>query len=133
MAFDPNALATFIINEVGETTFESYPGAFKVRQLLNHAQQLERDRLRRDLLGGSAQTMATPRAADQAAIFAELMIRIVEAPKWWTESGNGVGLFDDNVVKKVYDLSIKAEDDFKDEIRKRAAEAKKDLEKVSSK
>jgi len=127
MAFDPLSPATFTVNITGETTFQSYPGTFKVKKLLHHGDQVEVDRMRRQLLGALPEG-PSPRAVNQTGIFAELLTRIVEAPKWWTENGNGMALYDDNVLKKVYEETMKAEQTFREEIKKLAEADKKDLE-----
>lgn len=129
MALDPTE---FSVRVTGETSGEEFVGKFKARKVLNHAQQLEVDRIRRDLLGSSSNPdAASPRAANAAMIFAELAVRLVDAPNWWKESGNGTDLYDDNVVASVYQEAMKAQNDHLKAVKARAEAAKKDLEKLN--
>ena len=116
----------FSVKVIGETTGEEYVGKFKCRRLLTHAQQLEVDRLRREFLG-SMGDQASPRAQNQAAVLASLAVRLLEVAPFWEGSNRGFDLFDDNVIKEVYEAAIKSESDLIAEIQKRAEEAKKDL------
>lgn len=122
----------FPIKVVGDTTFQEYGGQFRARQLLNHDQQLERDRIRRELLGDKPE-QATDRAKNQATIFAELAVRLTEAPAFWTASRNGLDLYDDNVVGAVYAEAMAVEMKFREELQKKAEEAKAALEKMAPK
>lgn len=122
----------FTINVTGELSEENLAGKFKARPVLSLSQQLDVDRIRRELLGpNSNPDVASARAQNVATIFAELAIRIVDAPSWWKENGNGVGLLDDNVVKEVYDAAMDIEKRHVKAIRDRAEQAKKDLERVA--
>jgi hypothetical protein len=127
MAFSKDSTFT-IHNVTGETSGETFSGAFRVLLVLSHAQQLERDRIRRELLGGQAQAAADERAANQARIFSDLAVRIASAPRFWTESNNGLELVDDSVVKAVYDQTTKLVADHMAEVEKRAEVARKQLE-----
>lgn len=104
---------TFPFSEVGETTEEKFTGDFKAKKRLSHRDQLRKDQLRRDLLGGQPGT-PTERALSTAMILSELSVRILKAPKWWTEAGEGLDLEDDNVIGRVYDLTMKPERDRED-------------------
>lgn len=120
---------SFSVNIQGETTFESYPGKFTVKQLLNHDEQLEVDRLRRQILGDKPD-QASARALNQAEIFASLIVRVTEAPTWWKESNAGQGLYDDNVIAGVYGEAMKAEREYRESLSLKAKDAQKDLEKL---
>lgn len=118
----------FTITEVGERTGETFAGTFTTKVFLSFDEEMTQDRLRRQFLGENA-IDATPRAADQAMVFSELAVRLVDAPAWWEDSRNGRGLFDDNVVKAVYDAAMKPEADRLAEAEKKAKEAKDALRK----
>lgn len=118
---------SFTIKVTGETTEEEFAGTFKCRPVLPHALQLERDRLRRQYLGENSPTVASTRAVNQADIFSELHTAITTAPQWWTESGNGMALYDDNVVGKVYDEVNKIQNKFLKDLKARRDSAKKEL------
>ena len=119
----------FEIKETGDATGELWFGRFVAKQRLSLRDQLNRDKIRRDLLGemgGSADV----RAASIAMIVSELIVRLVEFPDWWKEQANGLDMADENVVVKVYDAAMKAESDA-NEARKAKAEAAKEALKQS--
>lgn len=128
---EPN-ISSVTINVKGDTSGEQYQGVFKFRTRLSFRDQLRRDEIRRQLLGESPNgTQALDRAASAARMFSELAIRIVEAPKWWTNAADGLELEDDNVLISVHDAAIKAEGDRIAYIAKQGEEAKAALEKAA--
>jgi hypothetical protein len=131
MAFTIPAVQ-FTVKVTGEVTGEEFVGTFKSRPALPFALQLEEDRIRRELLGDRPES-AGGRALNAASIFAFLTTHLTEAPMWWKESANGQTLFDDNVVAAVYGEAVKISTDFQADLRKKADEAKKDLERMATK
>lgn len=121
----------FAVKCVGEITGEQWFGTFKVRPVLPHGLQLEQDRLRREFLGVHPDA-ASPRALNQAQIFSNLQVSIIEAPPWWEKSGNGLALVDDEVVKAVSEGVNKIQNDFYASLKKKQDAAKADLEKVKA-
>lgn len=119
--------AEFTINLDGDVTGEKWHGKFTVKTRLSHSDHLLIDSLRRKYLGANPES-ASPRALSTAQAFSELAVRIVEAPPWWIN--NGMDLADDNLITEVYESAVKAENDAIEEIKKKAAEAKKALEKT---
>lgn len=97
----------FSISVDGEQTEEKWLGSFKVKTKLSHRDSLNRDRVYRDHIGKEAGD-PSPLARDLATIFSELSVRLTETPAWWTESGNGVDLIDNNVVLEVYKQAMEA-------------------------
>jgi hypothetical protein len=120
--------ATFTIDEIGETTGDKFPGVFKVKTRLSFRDALERDKIRRALLGEQPEG-ASVRAANISEIFSELAVRIVDAPSWWTNSSNGMDLSDDNVIRAVADATMKAAAEAASALKKGADEAKRGLSK----
>lgn len=99
----------FSISVVGEETGLPFGGPFKVRTRLSFRQQLFRDERRRQLLGEvPAGTIPSDRARQASEMFAELDVRIVDAPKWWRDADNGLDLQDDNVLIEVHAKTMKA-------------------------
>lgn len=119
----------FHVKVKGEITGEEYAGEFKAMPVLPHGLQMEQDKLRRQYLGEKPE-YATPRAINQAQVFAELHSHIVEAPKWWSEAKDGMALFDDNVVRAVSDGVNKVQNDFAAELKKQQTDAQADLKKA---
>ena len=112
---------------VGDKTFESYVGDFRIRTMLSYEGQLSEDRIRRDLLAGPAEVAAGPNASSIAAAFAFIQARVIEAPTWWTESRGGTGLYDNNLVSELVALISKAQDEQLEALRAKAEEARKKL------
>lgn len=121
---------TFTVSVEGDVSGEKWYGSFTVKTRLTHRDHLRKDQLRRELLGG-LETGPTPsvRAQTAAFVLAELAVRILKAPSWWTESDGGLDLADDNVLQRVYDEALKAEREVVDELRKAAEQAKAELRK----
>jgi hypothetical protein len=103
---------SFSVKITGEISGEEFAGVFKVRPTLPFALQMEKDRLRREFLGQHAPGMAPDRIVNMANIFADLAVRITDAPRWWTESNGGMALEDDKVLKAVSDGSSEVQRKF---------------------
>lgn len=121
---------TFVISVDGETTGVNHTGKFIAKKRLNFNDQLARDNQRRLMLG-AAPGEPTPRAASMATIFSELYVRLIEAPSWWVDADEGRELEDENIVVKVYEKVLKVEADAREEVAKKAAEAKGELTGVT--
>lgn len=91
----------FTLSVVGDSSKVTWAGEFSVKTKLSWRDQLQMDKARRELLGADAQA-ASPDAVAQAVILAELGVRIVKSPSWWTESNRGLDLVDDNVLTEIY-------------------------------
>lgn len=122
---------SFSIKVVGEVTGTTWGGVFKTKLRLSHKDQLRRDQLRRDLLGDKAEH-ASSRAINQAEIFSEIAIHLIESPQWWKVSDGGLDLEDDIVVKTVYDEILKAKADAAKKLLDEGEKAKAELSKVES-
>lgn len=116
----------FTVSVVGETSGETFRGEFRAVKFLTHRQQLLLDQKRREILGVNPESAST-RAANQAEIFAQLFVRLSDAPKWWLESGNGMDLVDDNVMVEVFNGAMQVEKAAIEEMKKRAEEAQSRL------
>lgn len=119
----------FSINVVGDTSGELFRGDFEAKPRLSHRDELFRDRIRRQHLGQDPQ-FASPRAINQAAVFANLDVRLTKWPKWWSEVGNGLDLADDNVLAAVMDECLRIEKEAQEKTRKRALDAQAALKKM---
>lgn len=122
---------TFTVSVDGEVTKEKYRGEFKTKPRLSHRDQMQRDRIRRELLGGDPK-FADQRALYQAEIFSQLSVRIIKAPSWWIESNGGLDLEDDAVIAEVYQKTMKVEADAIAEMQKGAEDAKADLRDIQN-
>lgn len=118
--------APFSLHEVGETSDQTYTGEFRAKKWLSHRDQLLKDQVRRELLGG-ASGVATERALTTAMILSELRVRLTASPDWWKTSNSGLDLVDDNVIGRVYDEAVKVEQDAVDAKKKKAEKIQEQL------
>jgi hypothetical protein len=91
----------FEVHIIGDETGELFPGKFRAKEKLSWNDQLNIDRMRRELLGVNA-AEALADVYQRATIIAELSARLTEFPDFWKNSRGGLDLVDDNVVLEVY-------------------------------
>lgn len=128
MAADENNVGSFSLNLEGETTGTQWFGQFKAKKKLSLRDQLNRDKIRRELLG-TIGGESDPRALSIAYVLSELGVRITEAPPWWKEQANGLDMEDGNVVTKIYETALDIETNALAERKAKADAAKVDLKK----
>lgn len=117
---------SFTVNVTGETTGQNFSGVFVIKTQLSFREQLRRDQLRRQLLGADPAN-AEIRARQAAEALAEITVRTISAPRWWTDAADGLDLKDDAILTAVYDGLIKACATMTDEIKKKGETAKAEL------
>jgi hypothetical protein len=122
---------TFVVNLIGDQTGETHTGKFVAKKRLSFNDQMRRDNFRRQFLG-AAPGEPSPRAASMATIFSELLVRLIEAPSWWVESDEGRDLEDENVAVDVYEKALKIEVAGREEVAKRAEEARGEMSEAVS-
>lgn len=122
------AIVTFSINVTGEETGKAYPGLFKTKVRLSHADQLRQDEMRRELLGKNAE-YASPRALNQAEVFSYIWVHLTESPQWWGAHRNGLDLEDDNVLGEIHDNIVKARAEYREKLKAEAEAARQELTK----
>lgn len=96
----------FSLDEVGAISNESFKGDFKVKKALSFRESLQKDQIRRDLLGDTNGSPASYEAQEYATMLSELRIRLVDPPAWWKEANNGAELRDENVLLKVWSETV---------------------------
>ena len=116
------------VSIVGEDTGNPYNGKFKVKTLLTRRDHFVADERRRILVGANAASVANSVNAE-AFMMGQLVVRIVEAPKWWTDSDGGLDLEDSNLVGELFSLVMKAEEERKENLKKESGKAMKRLSK----
>jgi len=112
---------SFTFSEKGERTRKTYEGQFTVKCLLS-MEEIRQAGIKLDLLNGGSRTLPGGVALLNRA-FAELSVRIIKAPSWWTDSNEGRELFDTNVVLEVFNKAIDAERVWDERITKAADDA----------
>lgn len=121
-----NLPVEFSVSVVGEVTGETFKGVFKAVPRLSHRDNLRRDQLRRDLLGGKAED-ASPDALNVSLVFSKIWVHLVEAPSWWKDNGNGANLLDESPVAAVYDNVMRIEREAVEAVQKKTEQAKEEL------
>lgn len=124
--------ASFMINVTGETTGRNYSGKFVVKTVITRRDGFIADEKRRFLLGSSPDA-ASSSIKGEAFIFGQLSVRIVEAPKFWTDSDNGLDLEDVNVIGEIFKITMEKEEEYQKSLKEKAGEAVKTLSKKVSK
>lgn len=102
---------TLYVKIQGEDTKEWFEGSFTFKCLLNQAEKVE-VAVRTDRYNQGSTTISPQHALINRTI-AELEMRTIKAPTWWTENGNGRLLYDTNVVFHVFKEAFEAEAAFK--------------------
>jgi hypothetical protein len=114
---------TFTINVTGLKTGENYAGKFRVYRWLSFGQELQRDNLRRQLLGPAAGTPSDG-VVNVADILSDLGVRIIEGPSWWMESQGGTTILDAEVVSELWKQVMAVPNKAMEELKKKAESAK---------
>lgn len=113
--------SSFSIN-ITAASGESFAGAFKVRRRLSHMQSLRRDELRRELLGAKGEDAPTDLKYN-AFILSTCAAYVIDGPRWWNESNNGVELFDTEPVAAVFNEISKVLDAVAAELESKSKKA----------
>jgi hypothetical protein len=100
-----------------------------VKTITTQRDFLKIDEKRRLLLGENAGA-ASPGAQQSAIVLAELAVKVLEAPKWWSDAQNGLDVEDDNIIGEIYGLTVKAELERKEKLQE---ESKAALERLAAK
>lgn len=107
-----NSEAVFDISLLGQYTNESYMGTFRVKCLLSLLEDIEADKLYRQLLGDNSH-LASEHVRQQAFALAQLSKRVIEAPPFWENSRlGGSHIKDANVIVEVLDKAIEAQNTY---------------------
>jgi hypothetical protein len=123
-----NDAVQFSIDVTGNVTGESWKGLFEALPRLSHRLQLQRDKVRRELLG-DAPSGATERALELAALLSDLQVRLTTWPKWWADYKFGLDLLDDNILSEIGDNVVNIIQKEEERLKKRAEEAQEEIRK----
>lgn len=104
--------AKFDIAIDGNITKQTYIGKFKVKCLLSPLEEIEADKIYRELLGNNYH-LSEDIIKQKAFALAQLKVRIIEYPPFWENDYIGGGhLPDSNVLMEVLDKAIEAQEKF---------------------
>jgi hypothetical protein len=120
----------FSIRVSGDSSGETWVGDFRAKVALTRRDVINKDRIRREMLGPTGEPDEHSRML--AIAYGELKVRITEAPKWFLESDFGMDLEDETPMAAVYKEAMKiANDAVAEKIKDaeaKAAEMKKETE-----
>lgn len=119
----------FTFSVTGDETGDKWFGEFRALRRLSHRLQMQRSRIKRELLGEYPQ-YASQRDIEQAVMFAELAVSITKAPKWWLETDGGQSMTDDNVIIELWKQVMKVQGKAVEEEEKKTADDAKVLRKA---
>lgn len=120
---------TFTIDTKGELTDRQYTGVFTIKSRLTQRDFLLQDQFRRDNLGTNTQD-ASPGAIGIATAVSHLRVRILKAPKWWTDSDGGLDLEDGNILAEVYYKAVETEAKERNALAEEVNKAQQELKKL---
>jgi len=123
---------SFSVDVKGESTQQQYSGVFKVRLLLTHRQKLQKDEMKRQLLGVAPENPSQD-AFKTAIIFSKIWAHLVEAPSWWKDAGNGIDLLDEAPVDDVISKLAAMEEELNKSLSKEGDKAKEELTEIAKK
>jgi hypothetical protein len=123
---------SFSIAEKGEVTGETYAWSFTAKEMLTVRDRINKDSIRRSLLGDRPQD-ATPDTQVRAEIISHLQVSLIETPKDWRDAANGLDLYDENILMGVYEKVVEKQSEVMARVEKDAAEDKGKLRKVARK
>lgn len=116
----PSKETAFNFEHIGESG-KRYDGTFTVRCVLNvgqkHQMALEKTRL----LGNYPNP--TDDLAGWAVVLANLRAKVIDGPSWWTQSGGGNLIEDEDAVVMLYNKVQEAELRWKEDLKKKAQTA----------
>lgn len=114
----------FTVNITGENTGTQYAGDFTVKCSLSimekQSLELEKTRLLADYANPTSGLMGI------AVALSTLRTKIIKSPDWWKDSVAGAQLQDENILGLLMDETARMEREWREEIKKRAEEARKD-------
>jgi hypothetical protein len=119
---------TFTVDVKGENTDRQYTGVFTTKARLTQRDYLLEDQIRRDIIGTNAQA-ASAMATGISIAVSYLKVRVLKAPKWWTDSDGGLDLEDDNILAAIYYKAVEAEKEDKKVLADQAEKARQELKK----
>lgn len=122
---------TFTVDVKGSDTDRQYTGVFTIKGRLTQRDYLLEDQIRRDVLGPNAQGAGQSAIGISIAV-SYLKVRILKAPKWWTDSDGGLDLEDGNILPEVYYKAAECEQAEKKALAEQAEKARQDLKKLDT-
>lgn len=112
----PKNEKSFHFSKEGEVTGFKYEGEFTVKCALSLGDkrliEIEKSRLSVDLMNPTGNLDAISR------IMANLRVRVLKGPEWFTQQVNTMNILDEEIVFEVYSECLKAAEDWLKELKK---------------
>jgi hypothetical protein len=121
--FLPPNEESFSVNIVGDRSQKLFQGDFTIKPRLNCG-ELVTIEANADRLGANSPTISPGYKAFMRSL-AELEIQVLEGPRWWVASRNGLGLEDPNLVAEISMLTNKAVNEHFEKIAAAAEQVEK--------
>lgn len=118
------------VSIVGDRTGRNYNGQFTTKTVSTMKDEFQADLRRRQVIGPSPD--GTPPASNlqwRAFMIGQISTKVLDAPKWWIDSYDGLELEDSNVITELYEAVLKAEEEITEDIKKESEEAMDKLKK----
>jgi hypothetical protein len=117
----------FSIRVSGDVTGETWTGDFRAKIALTRRDIINKDRIRRELLGPTGEPDEHSRLL--AIAYSELKVRITDAPKWFWESDFAMDLEDETPMAAAYKEAMRLQNEALTAKVKEAEKASADLKK----
>lgn len=102
--------AKFEINVLGKFTKQTYIGTFKVKCILSPLEEIEADKIYRELLGNNYH-LSDETIKQKAFALAQLQVRVLQQPFFWENDRLGGGhIPDSNVILEILDKAVEAQE-----------------------
>jgi len=110
----PETETSILIDVEGDVTKKRFVGEFTCK-IPRRKEQCLIDK-HRAFLNGSMPEFLTPETLSFHHIISYLRYTVTESPKWWKEADLGYELYDENVVREVYDKVLRFEEEWLTEV-----------------
>ena len=125
--------ATFTVHINGESTMQTYMGEFKVKCLLSPYDQIQADKMYRELLGDQL-LYASDNAKTHAFALSQLKYRIIEFAPFFANPNQpsvpGGHLQDGNVLFEVLNKAIEAQEKYMEQTQEQAEKMEQRLKEA---
>lgn len=122
---------TIMFESVGDFTKKRFVGDFTFKCVLNNAESIQAA-IMADRYNGGSTTLPTEVALYNRAT-AELELRVLSSPKWWSDSDSGRTLMDRGIVFELFNKAMDAQIQWKKKLTEEAVSVEETNEKVKAK
>lgn len=121
---------SFSISERGEISGQTFNWSFTAKRMLSIRDRISKDNIRRQIIGDKPE-FAEQNTLLRAEMLAALQVSLIETPKAWKDSNNGLDLFDDNILIVLYEKVAAEQNKAQEEAQAAAEESTQKLRKIA--